>query len=80
MIHASKLFALMDERDGKGNRKPFSFKFRKVSTGEVVEATNVTLLKYYHRQGYFNIQWPNGEIRSIDYVSIIEIKGVEVAL
>jgi hypothetical protein len=80
MIHGSKIPEVMAHLDEKGKRKRFDLKFRKASTGELVEANGVTLSSYYHRQGTILLLFPNNELRKIRLVTITEFNGKEVFL
>mgnify|MGYP007112379565 CR=1 FL=1 len=80
MLHASIIPSLMEQRDEKGKPQKFNLKFNKLSTGETVEANDVIMTSYYHRNGTINIQWPNGEVRKIRLVLITEFNGKEVYL
>jgi len=78
MIHSSKLIPLMERKDPKGKPVPFSIKFRKKSTGELVTAKNVTCTSTFYQEGRVNILFPNKEIRRILLCLIVEFNGQEV--
>lgn len=80
MIHASKLPVVMSNTDDSGKPKLFSLKFRKASTGELIEANDVYMSSYYHRNGTINIVFPSKETRKIKLCSIIEFNNKEVFL
>ncbi len=80
MIHASKLPVIMSNIDETGKPKLFSLKFRKSSTGELIEANDVYMSSYYHRNGTLNIVFPSKETRKIKLCSIIEFNNKEVFL
>jgi len=80
MIHASIIPSLMEQTDEKGKPKRVNLKIRKLSTGEEIEANDVILTSYYHRNGTLNIKYPNGEIRKIHLVLITVFNGKEVYL
>lgn len=70
----------MDKTDESGKPVRFNLKVHKRSTGELIEANDVVMLSYYHRQGRLNIKFPNGEIRKIYLVLITQINGKETYL
>jgi len=70
----------MEQTDEKGKPKRVNLKIRKLSTGEEIEANDVILTSYYHRNGTLNIKYPNGEIRKIHLVLITVFNGKEVYL
>jgi hypothetical protein len=80
MLHASIISTLMDQTDEKGKPKRVNLKFYKQSTGEKVDANDVILTSYYHRNGTLNIKWPNGDVRKIRLALITEFNGKEVYL
>jgi hypothetical protein len=58
---------------------PFSMKFRKISTGELVEANNVVLTSNHSNGRTVNLKFiESNEIRKILLISIIELNGEEI--
>lgn len=78
MIHISKLSVIM-ERVNNGQPVPFSFKAVKKS-GEIIEGQNCILTSSYHKNNTLNIKFPNGQLRKLRKVGIIEINGTEVVV
>lgn len=80
MLHAGKIPGVMARMDEKGERKRFDLKFRKASTGELVEAKGVSLTSYIHSKGTLTLLFPNNQFRTIRLVTITEFNGKEVFL
>lgn len=79
MIHISRLHILMEQKDAKGRRAPFSLKFVKQSTGEVVTVKEAILTSSYEGNRTYNIKFfPSGQIRKIKQLSIIEFNHEKV--
>jgi hypothetical protein len=77
MIHFGKLPFLMARKDARGKPLPFSFKYVKKSTGEIISVDHAVLTSGNHLD-YFNVKiLPSGEIRKIILPLIIEFNGTE---
>jgi hypothetical protein len=75
MIHFSKVHLLMERKDASGRPVPFSLKYVKKSTGEVIAVDRAVLTSSYHL-GYFNIKvLASGEVRKIILPLILEINN-----
>ena len=77
MIHVSKI-SLLAEQMENGQPKLFSCKFVKRTTGEIVTVEKCFCTSVHSEGGTMNIKFPNGQIRKIRILSIIEFNGVEV--
>lgn len=80
MIHGSKIPEVMAQLDAQGKPKRFNITFRKLSTGELVNLENVTMTRYFHRQGTLVLLLPNNQFRKIRLCSIITFNGKEMYL
>jgi len=81
MIHISKLHILMEKKDQNGRRLPFSLKFVKASTGEVVTINQAVLTSSYEGNRTYNIKLlPSGQVRKIRQLSVVEFEGEKVYL
>jgi hypothetical protein len=79
MLHASKIPLVMDVTDEKGLPKKVNLSVY-TSKGEIMECQDVILTSYFHRNGTLNLKFPNGEIRKIRLVLIVQFNGMEVYL
>lgn len=69
----------MEQKDEHGKRAPFSMKFVKSSTGEVVAVKQAVLTSSYEGNRTYNIKFlPSGQIRKIRQLSIMEFNGIKV--
>ena len=80
MIHRSKIVPIMERKGADGKPVPFSIKFRKLSTGETIEAENAICTSSYYQNGTVNIRFANKETRKIKVCLITEFNGQEVYL
>ncbi len=79
MIHISRLDMLMQRTDAQKRRVPFSMKFVKLSTGEIITVKEAVCTSSYHANRTFNIMFlPSLQVRKILKVLIIEFNGNEV--
>jgi hypothetical protein len=68
----------MERFDKDRRRLPFSMKFVKLSTGEVVTVSSAVCTSS-HNQGTVNIMFlPSMQVRKVWVISIIEFNGLEV--
>lgn len=75
MIHFSKVLVLMNRKDSHGKPLPFSLKYVKKSTGEIIAVENAVLTSSNHLD-YLNIKiLASGEIRKLILPLIIEFNG-----
>lgn len=69
----------MEKKDPNGRRLPFSLKFVKASTGEVVTIKQAVLTSSYEGNRTYNLKLlPSGQIRKIRQLSVVEIEGEKV--
>lgn len=78
MIHISKISVIM-ERQNQGEKVPFQFKAVK-KNGEIIEGKDCILTSSFHHNNTLNIKWPNGQIRKLRKVGIIELNNTEVTI
>jgi len=79
MIHNSRLNMLMERTDAQKKRVPFSMKFVKLSTGEIVTVNEAVCTSSYSGNRTFNIMFlPSMQVRKIYKILIIEFNGNEV--
>jgi hypothetical protein len=78
MLNNSVIHHIIEKRDAKGKPVPFSMKFVKISTGEIVTAENVVCTSSHFNPRTYNIMFPNMEIRKVRHTLIVEINGQEV--
>lgn len=79
MIHVSRLHILMEQKDSQGRRAPFSMKFVKASTGEIVHVKEAVMTSSYEGNRTYNLKFiPSGQIRKIRQLSIIEFNREKV--
>lgn len=75
MIHIGKLPTLMARKDATGNPLPFSLKYVKKSTGEIISVENAVLTSSNHLE-YFNIKiLDSGQIRKLILPLIVEFNN-----
>ena len=80
MLHFSKILHVAGRKDGRGKPLPFSLKYVKVSTGEVITVEKAVITSSFH-QGTMNIKLlPSGQIRKIIIALIIEFNQSPVYL
>lgn len=80
MLHFSKILTIA-QRKGKNLKPvPFSLKYVKASTGEIITISNATLTSS-HNSGTMNIKIANsGQIRKITIALIIEFNNTPIYL
>jgi len=79
MIHYSRLNMLMDRFDKDNRRIPFSLKFVKMSTGEVVSVNEAVCTSSFNQANTLNLLFlPSLQVRKIRRISIIEFNGQQV--
>lgn len=80
MLHFSKILSIA-ERKGKDSKPvPFSLKYVKASTGEVISIQKATLTSSHH-SGTMNIKIAaSGQIRKITTALIIEFNNTSIYL
>jgi len=59
LLHISKIDVLLEQKE------PMDIAFYKRSTGEIVEAKGVIVTSIYGKEGTYNIEFPNGEKRTV---------------
>ena len=80
MIHFSKILSVAQRKSNDGKHVPFSVKFVKASTGEVVFVDKAVYTSSSHK-GYMNIKiLSSGQIRKLIIPLIIEFNGSQVYL
>jgi len=81
MIHYSKLGLLLERKDRDNRRVPFSLKFVKLSTGDIVHVENAVCTSSHNNPKTVNIMILSSlQVRKIRMISIIEFNGSEVFL
>ncbi len=77
MIHFSKIKEIANRTSG-GKNVPFSFKYVKASTGEIISVDKAVMTSSFH-QGTMNIKViPSGQIRKIIIPLVIEFNNSPV--
>ncbi len=80
MLHFSKILSIAQRKDKKGKPVPFSLKFVKASTGEIVTVDSATLTSSHH-SGTMNIKiLPSNQIRKITLALIVEFNKTAIYL
>ncbi len=80
MLHFSKILQVAQRKDKGGKPLPFSLKYVKASTGEVIKIDSATLTSSHH-SGTMNIRiHPSGQIRKITLALIIEFNNTTIFL
>jgi hypothetical protein len=78
MIHVSKLPQIMERKDKNGKPVPFSFKYVKKESGEIINIESAILTSSYHR-GSVNVRiLPSSEIRKLILPLFIEFNKTTV--
>jgi len=81
LIHFSAIQHVYKRKNAEGQPVPFSLKFVKLSTGEIIKANNVVCTSDNSFLKTLNIKFLDSkEIRKIRQTSIIEINETEVYL
>lgn len=70
----------MERRGADGKPVPFSFKYKKKSTGELIEAENATCTSSFYQNGTANVRFTSGETRKLQVCLFVEFNGQEVFL
>jgi hypothetical protein len=70
----------MERRGPNGKPVPFSFKYKKLSTGEEIFAENAICTSSYYVNGTANIQFENKQTRKLQVCLFTEFNGQEVFL
>nr|DAY94271.1 MAG TPA: hypothetical protein [Caudoviricetes sp.] len=73
-IHINEARKILDSQD------PVDLKVWEMSTGEILEYTEVVCFSSYFRGGTRKLRFPNKQIREVRDVCIFEINGLEVFL
>lgn len=68
---------LVLERKEAGQPVPFSFKAI-TKSGEIIEGQNCILLSSFNQNQTLNIKFPNGQIRKLRKLGLVELNGQEV--
>lgn len=68
---------LVMERKEAGQPVPFDFKAVK-KNGEIIEGKNCILLSSFNQNQTLNIKFPNGQIRKLHRIGLMELNGQEV--
>jgi hypothetical protein len=79
MIHYSRLDMLMQKIDAQKRRVPFSLKFVKLTTGQIVDVKQAVCTSSYSANRTVNIMFIESmQVRTIRKILIIEFNGHEV--
>jgi len=77
MIHISRIPQIMERKDRHGKPVPFSLKYVKVSTGEIIEISNAVLTSTYH-YGTVNIMLlESKQLRKLHLPLIVEFNKTQ---
>ena len=78
MLHRSRILDIMKRTVGR-TPVPFTMKFVKVSTGEIIQTGDVVLTSNHSLGDTINVKFiESGQIRKVLLHSIIEINGEEI--
>lgn len=78
LVHRRAGLDVMQRLDGNGKRVPFSLRFVKKDTGEIINIQEAILLSYYMKKRTITIKILGSEqIRGIRTSLIIEFNGFE---
>lgn len=72
LLHISKIDVLLERK------VPMDITFVKRSTGEIVEAKGVIVTSIYGKEASCNIEFPNGEKRTIRKPLILRIDNIKI--
>jgi hypothetical protein len=72
LLHLSKLDVLLEQKE------PMDITFVKRSTGEIVEAKGVIVTSIYGKEGTCNIEFPNGEKRTVRKCLIQKVNHIKI--
>jgi hypothetical protein len=80
MIHFSKIIPIAERKDSRGAPVPFSLKYVKKSTGELITLDNCVLTSSHH-SGTINIKLlDSGQVRKLIIPLIVEFNKTPVYL
>jgi len=68
----------MERKGADGKPVPFSFKYKKLSTGEEISSDDAICTSLYYANGTANIQFNNGITRKLHICLFTEFNGQEV--
>lgn len=72
LLNLSKIDVMLEDKE------PMNITFIKRSTGEIVEAKGVIVTSIFGKEGTCNIEFPNGEKRTIRKCLILRINNIKI--
>lgn len=72
LLHLSKIDILLEQKE------PMDITFVKRSTGEIVEAKGVIVTSIYGKEGTYNVEYANGEKRTVRKCLTQKINNIKI--